>query len=218
VGIAGPQTAQVLEKLGAAQPEAGTLRRAVVAGIEAELMGGYSPVVPRAEIHAPAEQVLALWTALEAAGAVPCGAAAMEDLRVLEGVPRFGVDFSDRNLPQEANLFRALHFTKGCYIGQEIVERIRARATVHRTLRQFELRGTARKPAAGETIELRLSGAAAGELTSVAAFDVPSLAKTLALGMVRTEALEASEAGGALLEYDGGVAVPLAGPPPIAQV
>jgi folate-binding protein YgfZ len=44
------------------------------------------------------------------------------------------VDFSDKHLPQEANLPRALNFTKGCYIGQEIVERIRSRATVHRSL------------------------------------------------------------------------------------
>lgn len=209
MGIAGPQAAEILEKLGAAAPLPGMIRTAQVAGIEVELMGSYSPVVPRYELHVSAPRALGLWDALTAAGASPCGLAAMEDFRVLEGVPRFGVDFSDKYLPQEANLLRALHFAKGCYIGQEIVERIRARATVHRSLRQFDLQGATPQPAPGAAIELRSGGAAAGELTSVAAVDLPSFRKTVALGTVRVEALEKSEAGTEPLVYDGGIAVPL---------
>jgi folate-binding protein YgfZ len=210
IGIAGPWARQILEKLGATAPETGAYRTAQVAGVEVTLVGGYSPVVPRFELHVPADQALTVWNALVSAEATPCGVAAMEDFRVLEEVPQFDVDFSDKHLPQEANLARALNFTKGCYIGQEIVERIRARATVHRTLRQFELQGSTPRLAPGEKIELRSGDAAVGELTSVAAIDLPGLKKTLALGVVRVEAIEKSESGVAPIQYDGGTAVPLA--------
>lgn len=210
LGIAGPRAGEILEKMGGAGPEAGRFCSAQLAGAEVTLVGAYSPVVPRYEIHVAAERALELWNALVAAGAAPCGIAAMEDFRVLEGVPRYDVDFGDKHLPQETNLYRALNFTKGCYIGQEIVERIRARATVHRSLRQFELAGSAPKTAAGEKVELRTADAVVGELTSVAAIDLPDFTKTLALGVVRVEALEKSEAGVEPILYDGGVAVPLA--------
>jgi folate-binding protein YgfZ len=135
----------------------------------------------------------------------------------MEGVPRFDVDISDKHLPQETNLTRALNFTKGCYIGQEIVERIRARATVHRSLRLFELQGTAPGSLGpGEKIEVKAGDAAVGELTSVAAIDLPHFRKTLALGVVRAEALEKSDKEP--LQYDGGVAVPLAETPRLGEL
>jgi folate-binding protein YgfZ len=168
-------------------------------------------VVTKVEIRVAAEQVLELWKALAEAGAIPCGTAALEDLRILEGTAQFDVDFSDKHLPQEANLLRAVNFTKGCYLGQEIVERIRARATVHRSLRQFELQGETPALGSGEKIELRAGEAAVGELTSVARIEVPGLATTLALGVARVEALEKIETEP--IRYAGGTAVPLAVPP-----
>ena len=207
--IAGPKAPELLGAVGATVPEAGMFGAATLAGETVTVAHGYSPVVPRFEIHVPVHRAVALWKALIAAGATPCGLEAAEDLRVLEGVPLYDVDFTDKNLPQETNLLRALNFTKGCYIGQEIVERIRARATVHRTLRQFELSGEARRLAPGEKVELRAGGVAVGELTSVAAVQLPDLRKNLALGIVRTEALEQNEA----LEYDGGQATPVPLPP-----
>jgi folate-binding protein YgfZ len=211
IGIAGPQAAEILEKLGASLPDAGSFRQGQLAGIDVTLVRAYGPVVPRLEIHVAAAQVLNLWKALEAAGAMPCGVAAMDDLRILEGLPQYDVDFSDKQLPQETNLVRALNFTKGCYIGQEIVERIRARATVHRSLRQFELEGEAPTLGPGEKIELRAGETAVGELTSVARIELPGFTKTLALGIARVEALEKSETEP--IRYSRGVAVPLAAPP-----
>ena len=109
-----------------------------------------------------------------------------------------------------------MNFTKGCYIGQEIVERIRARATVHRSLRQFELHGETPSLSAGEKIELRAGDAAVGELTSVARIELPEFRKTLALGVARVEALEKSETEP--IRYTGGTAEPLAAPPvPVAR-
>jgi folate-binding protein YgfZ len=211
IGMAGPKAAAILEKLGGGLPEDGMFRTVQLAGIEVTLVHGWSPVVTRIEIHVPAGQVLIVWNALVEGGATPCGVATMEDFRVLEGRAQFDVDFSDKHLAQEANLQRALNYTKGCYIGQEIVERIRSRATVHRALRQFELQGTAPAPGTGEKIELRAGDAAVGELTSVAAIDLPGFSKTLALGVARVEALEKNE--NEPIRYEGGTAVPLAGPP-----
>jgi folate-binding protein YgfZ len=209
LGLAGPKTAGALARTGATVPEPGTFAPSRLAEIEVVVAQGDSPVVPRFEVHVSADRALAVWNALVAAGAAPCGVQAMEDLRVLEAVPLYDVDFSDKHLPQETNLQRALNFTKGCYIGQEIVERIRSRATVHRALRQFELNGAAPGLAPGEKLELRAGGTAVGELTSTAAFSLQNLTKNLALGVARVEALEQNEA----LEYDGGTAKPLTGPP-----
>lgn len=213
LGIAGPRAAEILTGLGAAVPSPEAFQATQLAGLHVTLVAGYGPVAPRWEIQVPAEHALAVWKAVAAAGATPCGTEALEKLRVLEGVPAFDVDFSDKQLPQETNLHRALNFTKGCYIGQETVERIRARATLHRSLRPFALEGETPTPAPGEKVELRAGEAAAGELTSVARVELPGGAKTLALGIARTEALERSESGAEPLRYDGGIAVPLTAPP-----
>ncbi len=169
---------------------------------------------------------MAIWQALLGAGAIPWGVEMTEKLRVWEGLPQYDVDFSEKHLPQETNLERALNFTKGCYLGQEIVERIRSRATVHRSLRQFELRsdtpGVIPKLGPGEKLELRAGDTVVGELTSVARIELGSahktnLHKTLALGVARVEALEKAETEP--LRYDGGTAV-LYLPPadPIAEL
>ena len=78
---------------------------------------------------------------LSAAGAKPVGSAALEAFRIAEGIPAYGVDMLERDLPQETSQLRALHFSKGCYLGQEIVERIRSRGNVHRHLRSLRLDG-----------------------------------------------------------------------------
>lgn len=211
IGIAGPQSAAILQQAGGVTPEEGRFEPARVAGIDVTVTSLYSPLVPRFELHVASDRVWDLWHALISAGAKPCGAIAVEQLRILQGIPQFGVDFTDKHLPQEANLQRALNYTKGCYIGQEIVERIRARATVHRSLRQFELEGT--PPLAGPEgkVELTSLDAAAGELTSVAVYDLPGFARCVALGVVRNEAIERASAEP--LRYPGGIAVPLDAPP-----
>jgi len=68
-------------------------------------------------------------------------------VRVENGVPQYGEDFGEANLPQETQQSRALNFTKGCYLGQEIVERIRSRGQVHRLLVKIAIEGTEPPPA-----------------------------------------------------------------------
>lgn len=211
IGVAGPRAQEILTSLGAPVPDAGSFASGKLGGIDVMVAHGYSPAVPRFEMHVAADRAVDVWNAVTAAGATACGLEPVEALRVLEGVPLYDVDFSDKHLPQETNLRRALNFAKGCYLGQEIVERIRARATVHRSLRQFELSGEAPRLAPGEKLELRTGGTAVGELSSTAAIRLPELTKNLALGVARTEALEQNPA----LEYDGGTATAVPLPPQV---
>jgi folate-binding protein YgfZ len=68
------------------------------------------------------------------AGARPVGFAALEVMRVERGTPRFGLDMDERTIPLEANLQRAIHYQKGCYIGQEVIARATFRGHVNRHL------------------------------------------------------------------------------------
>ncbi len=125
-----------------------------------------------------------LWQALHAAGARPVGTAALEAFRIAEGIPAYGIDMVERDLPQETSQLRALHFNKGCYLGQEIVERIRSRGSVHRHLRHLEVDGPLPEPGA----KLAVEGADAGHITSAAQLPLTAGARTFAIGMIRAEA------------------------------
>jgi folate-binding protein YgfZ len=128
-------------------------------------------------------------------------------LRILEGTPLYGTDIRDRELHQETGQTRALHFAKGCYLGQEIVERIRSRGNVHRTFGAFRLDGDL--PAAGSQLEA--DAKQIGELTSVATIPLPcddGKIIQLGLGYVRREAIDR----GATLHHTGGVACPISLP------
>ena len=86
-------------------------------------------------------RVPALWTALEDLGAVPCGFQAVETVRLESGTARFGVDVGLDRIAMEARLEWAIHFAKGCYVGQEIVERGVSRGRLNRLLCLLELEG-----------------------------------------------------------------------------
>ena len=104
---------------------------------------------------------------------------------------------------------RALHFNKGCYLGQEIVERIHSRGNVHRHLRHLEIDGPLPKPGT----ELLLGGAAVGQITSAAELALESGARRFALGMVRSEAELKPEPLTYGSDSNAGTAKILAGPP-----
>jgi len=102
----------------------------------------------------------------------------------VRGIPRYGIDLRERDLPQETGQQHALCFTKGCYIGQEIVERIRARGNVHRTFIGFEMEGELPQPGT----KVRANDKDVGEITSAARVPFPNGERTLALGYLRREA------------------------------
>ncbi len=123
------------------------------------------------------------WIArLESAGAIHATADEARTVRLEHGKPRYGEDIFDTTLPQETQQMQAVHFTKGCYIGQEIVERIRSRGRVNRLLVKLELDAAA--PLARGT-KVLAGTAEAGEITS-SAFS-PALGKVVALAYVRAQ-------------------------------
>jgi folate-binding protein YgfZ len=145
---------------------------------------GYGVLAPHYEIWLPASGLARLWKSVRTAGAIPVGFGSLEAFRIAEGIPAYGIDIAERDLPQETSQLRALNFSKGCYLGQEIVERIHSRGSVHRHLRQLELAGPL--PAAGA--ELTLNGAPAGNITSAAELPLAGGSRAFALGMILGEA------------------------------
>jgi len=120
--------------------------------------------------------------ALILAGATELTIAQAESLRIAHGKPRFGVDFGEAHLVQETQLMHAVHFQKGCYLGQEIVERVRSRGQVHRRLVALRIAGEA--PIAAHT-KILSGEKEAGEITSSTQLD----SETAAIGIVRAELL-----------------------------
>jgi glycine cleavage system T protein len=114
---------------------------------------------------------------------LPCGTEALEALRIEAGIPRYGAELGEDTLLLEAGLTNAVSFTKGCYIGQEIVERSRSRGHVNWKL--VGLITSAPEPPSPES-KLISEGKEVGEVTSACAS--PTLQKTIALAYVRREA------------------------------
>jgi hypothetical protein len=120
--------------------------------------------VPAVEVAGPRESLEALRTSLLASGAADLSAEDLEVLRIEEGVARFGADLDGERLPMEAGLSRdAIHFDKGCYIGQETVTRASFRGQIQRGLVQLEL-----PPGAGPGTPLSADGKEVGQVTSAA--------------------------------------------------
>ena len=128
----------------------------------------------------------------------PVGYAALNILRTEAGIPWYDADIDERTLPPEAGLEqRAISYTKGCYLGQEVIERIRSRGHVNRKLTglRLSLRGSALPPAGAKLLS---DGKEVGHITT--AVHSPTLGAAIALGYVRREHLEA----GTRLGVEGG--------------
>ena len=209
LGVAGPLGGELLAKVGIAGGE--PVRR-VLADWDGAPVEVISFEAGRFEVWTDEGTARRLREALiaEAAGfgGGAVGGEAVEWLRVLDGTPVYGVDIRDKELPQETGQTRALHFAKGCYLGQEIVERIRSRGNVHRGFGAFVLAGD--MPAAGAVLEA--DGKAVGELTSVAAIPMARGTVQLGLGYVRREALERGAEVSYRKDSMSGKAVPVAVP------
>jgi aminomethyltransferase len=176
IGLEGPGAAAVLAALGAPAPEAeyshlawngSTIARASLTG------------QPGFRIFCPAAAAGDLIGKLQSAGARPATAQDARVVRIENGKPRYGEDIRDTTLPQETRQMHAVSFTKGCYIGQEIVERIRARGHVNRKIERIELEG-ADSPPPGTVMEI---GGRQAEITS-SAYSA-DLGKMVALAYVR---------------------------------
>jgi aminomethyltransferase len=134
---------------------------------------------PGYRVYCAAEAKPELVRQLESAGAVEASAAEARLMRIENGKPRYGEDIRDTSLPQETQQMQAVSFNKGCYLGQEIVERIRALGQVHKKLERFELEGS-EPPAPGTKVTVDGS-----EVEVTSAIFSPHFRKVIALGYVR---------------------------------
>lgn len=136
------------------------------AGSDAQVVVVVAPLgaLPGLDLIVTAAAAPALADALVTAGATPVGSDALEQVRVEEGVPLFGVDLDERTIPLEAGLeARAISFSKGCYIGQEVIARVAHRGHVNRTLAAVRLDAPGAAP-----LPLLKEGKEVGQATSVA--------------------------------------------------
>jgi tRNA-modifying protein YgfZ len=199
IAVEGPRSAAILTASGAPVPSAeythATWGARTVARLNYTGSRGYFVIAPAAE----KDDIV---RALETAGAIEADREAFEVVRLEHGKPRYGDDLSERYLSQESNQMHALNFNKGCYLGQEIVERVRARAQIHRRLWPVLIETTDAPPSGSK---LTSGDKPAGEITSSAYS--PGLGKVVALAYVRVE----FERPGTELQFGSAKAV-VAGP------
>jgi aminomethyltransferase len=187
IGVGGPKAAEELNS-------AGLLTSALAPGeVKDEVFEGHGFSIARSpievsdgyEIWFAPENFELIWNALVKSGAKPVGSIAIEWLRILRGLPRVGADIGERELPQETGQEYALHYAKGCYIGQEIVERIHSRGNVNRVFSGIRVEGDL-APESG--IKIIAGEKAVGEVTSSAVVPIRGSKHAIALGYLRREA------------------------------
>lgn len=175
--VEGPEARARVEAAGGRTPPTGRLEGESEASDALLWLGGGCVTDAGVQLLGPGPEVAAVRERL-ALPEVP--EAAREVLRVERFQPLYGVDLTDRNFPAEARLEASVSFDKGCYVGQEIVARIRSRGKVNRLLVKLGLERAAQP---GDPITRE--GKAVGEVTSAV---VSPESGPLALGYVRREA------------------------------
>lgn len=190
LGLAGPRARAILNTAGIEVPNLQPLQMITprceceCGCVECTVVHGEDTLQESYEIWLAPKDVYKTWHALVAAGATPVGSEALEMQRIAAGIPLYGVDIRERDLPQETEQMRALNFNKGCYVGQEIVERIRSRGNVHRKFTGFVAKGAAAIEAGAK---ITSDDKEVGEITSVATLRTAPGERNVALGYIRRE-------------------------------
>lgn len=214
IGVLGPLAAAVAEQVAGGPPPEGepyASRHGELGGVPFSVValpeprpGGFMFVIEE-------KGALSLWERLVRAarasvGGLPAGFLAFESLRLESGQPWCGLDMGEDTIALEAGMERAISFTKGCYLGQEVIERVSSQGRLNRRLEGLRLTAAA-GPKRGD--KLYHEGKEVGFLTSVAhSFKLDS---TLALGYVRRELARA----GTALALEGGKGLATVVPLPI---
>jgi folate-binding protein YgfZ len=182
----------------------GNHRETSLAGIACRIARRTHFGQPGVELIVERGNAAALWQALLGPVGAPVGYAALDALRLEAGIPWFGADYDDTVIPHEAGVDQThIDYTKGCYTGQEIVERVRSRGQVNR-LRVALAFSAGPLPAPGA--KLSSGGKEVGHVTSAA--PSPALGRGIGMGYVRRE----HAAPGSQLDWEGGKAEVLAQP------
>jgi folate-binding protein YgfZ len=205
LALEGPKAAVIAQQLSGinlTKFEDLSSREAAVGSLPCRIVKRSPGGVPGAEFVTETANLPALWQLLSRAarkyGGGPMGYTALSGLRLAQGVPWFGYDFGERQIPHEAGLQNShISYTKGCYTGQEIVERVRSRGQVNRQRVSLTFSGDAvPEPEA----LLALDGKEVGFVTRAASiWDPPRI---IGMGYVRKEA----GAPGTDLQWAGGTA------------
>jgi folate-binding protein YgfZ len=205
LALEGPKTAAIVQELSGldvAETEDLSPHDAAVGSIPCRVVRRSLGGVPGAEFVTETGNLPALWQILSEAahshGGGPMGYAALSATRLAQGIPWFGYDFGEKQIPHEAGLQEThISYTKGCYTGQEIVERVRSRGQVNRQRLRLVFSGdVVPEPEA----PLTLDGKEVGYVTRAArAWDPPRI---IGMGYVRKEAT----APGTVLQWAGGTA------------
>lgn len=176
IAVEGPQAEQA--------PRSGVVIHASITG-----QPGFRMIVP-------AEEKEALIERLRAAGVEEAALEEARTVRIENGVPRYGEDITESQIVHETRQLQAVHFNKGCYLGQEIVERVRARGQVHRMLYPIRI-DTQWPPAAGEKVFS--GGEECGFITSAAWSPAQGCVRALAY-LRKLENLSAAGAAAQLVQ------------------
>jgi len=190
LALEGPRAAELVKRIAGvdlAELEDLSFREAMIAGVSSGVTKRSPGGVAGAEFLAGRADLPKLWEMLREevtiVGGRPMGYQALSALRLQQGVPWFGYDFGDKQIPHEAGLQDShISYTKGCYTGQEIVERVRSRGQVNRVRVLLKFSG-AEVPASGSS--LLADGKEIGHVTR-AAYS-PALQAPIGMGYVRRE-------------------------------
>jgi folate-binding protein YgfZ len=118
------------------------------------VLGNSETQAPAVDLLLPKEAMEGVWEQLEDSGILPMDTTSWEVLRIERGTPLFGVDMTEETIPVEAGIHgRAIDYQKGCYIGQEVIVRIRDRGKVNKSLRRILL-GEVEVPPGGTDLYL----------------------------------------------------------------
>ena len=203
LSFVGPKAAALLDDLTGQDLSSLDMYEGLVAtlsGVEAEVYRtDFFSGMPAYDVMVDSDRLRRLWEDVlqkgESVGLVPVGADALEAVRVERGVPVYGKELTESYNPLEAGLHKYISFTKGCYVGQEVVARLDTYKKVQRRL--VGLRWDS-DSGPGENASLLLDGKQVGVVTSVA--PSPRLKRAVGLGYVRNAHTEpgtvlAAEAG-----------------------
>ena len=191
--LEGPGAAALLQHIGADAPEPGkwTLWQACL------IAGASVTGAPGFRVYAPIEERRSLRRWLAGSGAMEATAEDFREVRLENARPRYGEEITAAQIPHETRILHALHFNKGCYLGQEIVERVRSRGHVNRVLAQLLIAGESAPP---KGTKITADSSEIGEIAS-SAFS-RALGKVVALAYIRAE----HSAAGAQLAVEGNAA------------
>lgn len=188
LGVCGPDAGTLAATLGAAWDSLAPLAMVELDSAGVRLLRHDFAGLPGFELFVPVARAPEWWERLATAGrAAPIGARTVELLRIESGIPRLGRDFDDTTVaPETGQIERAINYHKGCYLGQEVIERMRSRGAQARRL--VRLRGGAANAAALRALDLPAplsrAGSEVGRVTSLAAN--PLSGELVGLGYVRS--------------------------------